>query len=118
MAAGPNARIDNIPAGPLLCRQVAVDPRLHDGESLPAFTQALARGTPVADGFLSAVSLAEYTAQPPGATLGEVLELRVLGEQMLRHASNWGYGPMKDAPKLTEAERAIVLARITVATLA
>jgi hypothetical protein len=37
---------------------------------------------------------------------------------MLRHATNWGSGRMMDAPRLTDDERAIVLARITIALLA
>lgn len=112
----PDARIDDTPVGPLLCRQVAVQPRLHRGAPLRAFRRALARGTAVADGFLSAVALAESTV-PSGASLSDALEARILGEQMLRHAASWGFGPMKDAPQLTEDERAIVLARITVAML-
>ena len=111
----PNAAVENVAVGPLLCRQFAIQPLLGDRKDLRAFVTASARGALVSDGFLGAVSLVNSAARGGASTPGEFLRAQTLGEQVLRQATSWGSGPMTDAPRLTDDERAVVLARISVA---
>ncbi|MEP7006767.1 MAG: DUF6624 domain-containing protein [Sphingomonas bacterium] len=111
----PTAAVENLAVGPLLCRQFAIQPFLGDRKDLRAFVTASARAALVSDGFLGAVSLVNSTARVGVSTQGEFLRAQTLGEQVLRQATSWGSGPMNDAPRLTDDERVVVLARISVA---
>ncbi|WP_162875591.1 DUF6624 domain-containing protein [Sphingomonas crusticola] len=111
----PKAAVQSVPVGPLLCRQLAVQPLLGNGKTRIAFATAAARAALVSHGFLTAVALVNSAARVGISTPGEFLTAQTLGEQVLRQATNERFGHGQDALPLTEDERAVVLARVSVA---
>jgi hypothetical protein len=85
--------------------------------SFAAFSADLAAARPIADTFLWTVGMAVELGGPRGPTLADILVARPLGEQMLRTGWSWGEGAASGAPKLSPGVRAIVMARITDATM-
>lgn len=80
------------------------------------FQRDLQEARPVASSFLLALRLAERgTSLRHGATLEEQLLVRVVGEQVLRKAANWGQGELADAPRLSSGARSVLDAYFMVA---
>lgn len=113
-----NAPIDNVPVGPLLCRQAAHRPMVVDAASFVDFQKALSRAGPIAETFLAATALAKEIVGPRGPDLGDALIARPVREQMLRTASGWGTGAFSDVPQLAPDEKAILVSRLGMATAA
>ncbi|WP_206185904.1 DUF6624 domain-containing protein [Sphingosinicella sp. BN140058] len=109
------ARIERNAISDPLCAAVAHLPQPLAANTFAEFQQALAAAKPVADTYLMAVAEAERIGRPRRPDLADALLARPLGEQMLRTATGWGDGVMKDAPALTPDARAIVVARIGIA---
>ena len=115
----PEAPVDTMGSGPLLCRQLSFQPLLADFSSFAAVEREMGSVGPVIDAFLAATRLAEESSRPSAsADLGRQLEARPLGEQVLRRASTWGVGNDTDSPQLSPLGRALFQARIGIATVA
>lgn len=110
-----SARIEGNAISDPLCAAVAHLPQPLAAKTFAEFQQALAFAKPVADTYLMAVAEAERIGRPRRPDFADALLAQPLGEQMLRTATGWGGGVMKDAPALAPDARAIVVARIGIA---
>lgn len=111
----PDAAIDTLFPGPLLCRQVASQPLVYDNSSYSSFAHEVASVEPVVQTFIMTLRQAEQAAAPQtGADLARMLQVRPIGEQILRGAVTWAPGPQSLLP-LSAMGQAIFRARISVA---
>jgi hypothetical protein len=109
----PEARLEFIPMGPLLCRQATMAPYLPELRTYAAYVEQVRQAAPIADAFLSAVALAEVEGGPRGPDLADQLLARTLGEQMVRHGFSWGRGVLAGkSPELSPAALTIVRSRL------
>lgn len=103
-AAGyPDAKLEGVAAGALLCREVAFLPNPSDLSSFEAFRAELAASRPAVETYLGAVRIAVAHNPPAKGELGALLAVRPLGEQMLRLGLFWGQGDAAGLPPLSPA---------------
>ncbi|HEY6816360.1 MAG TPA: DUF6624 domain-containing protein [Croceibacterium sp.] len=117
-AAGyPAASLDDLPVGPLACRQAKHYPRHPELTSYAQLREQMALARPVADSFLMAVGLAaELGNLGGGGDFARSLAAQVQLDQMLGRAFSWGAGAASaGAPELPPVARAIVVARLETA---
>ena len=115
----PEARLDFIPMGPLLCRQATMAPYLPEIRTYAEYAEAVRQAAPIADAYLSAVWIAEQESPPHSDALADQLLARPLGEQMVRHGLSWGRGMLAGrSPELAPTALAIVRLRLLAAMAA
>jgi hypothetical protein len=114
----PDAQTDTMFVGPLVCIQAAMRPTLTDKTSFAAFDRERALVAPIIDSFLVGVRLAEARSALFQSGFADELQVRPVGEQMLRASLGWGRGQLSDAPAITPVGSAILFARLGAATLA
>lgn len=114
----PDAQTDTMFVGPLVCIQAAMRPTLTDKTSFAAFGRERALVAPIIDSFLVGVRLAEARSALFQSGFADELQVRPVGEQMLRASLSWGRGQLSDAPAVSPVGSAILFARLGAATLA
>lgn len=102
-AGYPDAKLDGVATGALVCREVAFIPYPSDLSSFEAFRGELVAARPMVDTYLGAVRIAVGHNSPANKELGGWLAVRPLGEQMLRLGVFWGQGDAADLPPLRPA---------------
>lgn len=109
----PDAKLENAPIGPLLCRQVNYAPYLPDIPTYAEYLERVREAAPIADAYLMAVDIAEQEGGPRGPDLSDKLLARTLGEQMVRHGLSWGRGMLAGkSPELSPVALTIVRSRL------
>lgn len=114
----PAARTEVMFLGPLVCMQAAMRPAVTDKSSFAAFDRERVLVAPIIDSFLIAVRLAESRSAAYQSGFVDELQVRPVGEQILRSSLLWGRGQMSDAPALSPVGAGILQARLGAATLA
>lgn len=114
----PDAALDTIVPGPLICRQVVNRPDPGDFGSFASLEESAGVAEPFAEAFLFAVRLAELQRGGISGSLSSALLARPTSEQMLGIASSWGDGQFWDAPELPPMAREILVARLGAAIAA
>jgi hypothetical protein len=111
----PDASLEGMWSGPLLCRAVASQPFVTDNSSFAAFAREVAVAEPIARAYLAAVRAAEETARPRSPELARQIEHRAIAEQAVRKGLTWVWAVDSDFPELSPLGRAIFQSRIGLA---
>src|SRR5690606_14331949 len=107
----------NLYGGPLLCR-TAYPPKLEAFAHYAELDSASARVKPLFASYMAAADRAESWALSNATTIGEQLQARSLGDQVLRNALILAWGRRGPFAGLTEAENAVLDSLFTNAALA
>lgn len=115
ISAGPS--LERIPYRSLICDQVASLPEPLDLRDWEGFARDVTKVQPIAQGFLAGVKLAEQAAAPDSPALGDMLNAKLIGDQVLRRGLDWASGGASDAPvlSLTPQQRGILVSEIAIA---
>ena len=108
----PEVDLARLAAAAEICEDAGFEPLLPEGTTYAEFAAELERARPIVQSYLFAVRRAEDLNRPRSDDLGQQLERRTLGEQMLRVALSWGQGGASDAPELSPLGLAIARAMI------
>lgn len=107
----------NLYGGPLLCR-TAYPPKLEAFAQYAELESASARVRPLFASYMAAADRAESWALSNATTIGEQLQARSLGDQVLRNALILAWGRRGPFAGLNEAENAVLDSLFTNAALA
>lgn len=111
----PDASVQNTFPGPLLCRAVASQPQITDNSSFPAFERERTVAQPVVRAYLTATRYAEEAARTRSGELGRQIEIRTIGEQVIRNGLSWVMNRDSDFPAMSPLARSIVQSRLGLA---
>lgn len=103
--------------GPLLCR-TAYPPKLEAFADFAQLESATARVKPLFASYMAAADRAESWALSNATTIGEQLQARSLGDQVLRNALILAWGRREPFAGLNEAENAVLASLFNDAALA
>ena len=117
LGVDPGASLNTVPARDPICSAVLSSPWPLDLANWDGFARDVQVVRPIAQAYLSAVATAEKIAVPRGPALGDAINARSIGEQMLRFGFAWAAGSQTDSPVLTPQQRAILGSRIGIATI-
>ena len=117
LGARPGESLTTIPARDPVCSAVSSSPWPLDLTDWDGFAHDVQVVRPIAQAYLSAVEKAEMIAAPHGPAIGDAINARSMGEQMLRFGFSWAAGSQPDSPVLTPRQRAILSSRIGIATI-
>ena len=112
------ASLDTIPYRTLVCDQVATEPESLNLRDWNGFARDVALVRPIAQGFLTAVAMAEDRVSDDGPELRDTLNAKVIGEQMLRSGMLWATGSSVGdvpPPALTPQQRGILGSELAIA---
>lgn len=118
LGVSAGASLDTIPYRSLVCGQVATLPEPLNLHDWAGFAHDVSVVQPIAQGFLTAVSMGENTAEVDGAELRDALNARATGEQMLRAGTLWAYDSSASdasALTLTPQQRGILVSELSIA---
>ncbi len=107
----------NLSGGSLLCR-TAYPPKLEAFTDYAQLEAASARVKPLFDSYMAAADRAESWALSNATTIGEQLQARSLGDQVLRNALILAWGRREPFAGLNEAENAVLASLFNDAALA
>ncbi|MDN4631142.1 hypothetical protein QCD71_06435 [Sphingomonas sp. PsM26] len=112
--------LNSIPYRTLLCNQIASLPEPLNLHDWTGFDRDVAVVQPIAQGFLAAVTFGEAASEARTPALGDLLQARVVGEQVLRRGLGWANGETDDAQlaALTPQQRGILVSRLAMAMAA
>jgi hypothetical protein len=115
-AAGfPDARDENTSVGPLPCRVVASQPQTAPEDTFAAFQRELTIAQPVVQAYLTATTFAEEAAGTRSGELARHLEIRTVGEQVIRKGLTWVMNRDSDFPAMSPLARTIIQSRLVLA---